>query len=148
MLIVNAVTMDWMQGMLKYFHKFPDCPDQCIYSSYFASALENGSGGSGMNNPFSVMPGLAGLMGMGGMGSGLNNSQITNMWGGMGGPRNMPPMGYNRGMMEQVTNFLSDSQNTKTPGTFQLGLAPSAPFSRAREQVLSLSLLLPHPYHP
>ena len=107
MLIVNAVTMDWMQGMLKYFHKFPDCPDQCIYSSYFASALENGSGGSGMNNPFSVMPGLAGLMGMGGMGSGLNNSQITNMWGGMGGPRNMPPMGYNRGMMEQVTNSLS-----------------------------------------
>ena len=47
------------------------------------------------------MPGLAGLMGMGGMSS-LNNSQITNMWGGMGGPRNMPPMGYNRGMMEQV----------------------------------------------
>ena len=57
-----------------------------------------------MNNPFSVMPGLAGLMGMGGMGS-LNNSQITNMWGGMGGPRNMPPMGYNRGMMEQVWNI-------------------------------------------
>ena len=69
------------------------------------SALENGSGGSGLNNPFSVMPGLAGLMGMGGMGS-LNTSQITNMWGGMGGPRNMPPMGFNRGMMEQV-NYLT-----------------------------------------
>ena len=51
------------------------------------------------------MPGLAGLMGMGGMGS-LNSSQITNMWGGMGGPRNMPPMGFNRGMMEQV-NYLT-----------------------------------------
>ena len=50
------------------------------------------------------MPGLAGLMGMGGMGS-LNNSQITNMWGGMGGPRNMPPMGFNRGMMEQVNRL-------------------------------------------
>ena len=54
------------------------------------------------------MPGLAGLMGMGGMGS-LNNSQITNMWGGMGGPRNMPPMGFNRGMMEQV-NYLTQSE--------------------------------------
>ena len=65
----------------------------------FISALENGSGGSTMNNPFSVMPGLAGLMGMGGMGGGLNNSQISNMWG---GNRNMPPMGFNRGMMDQV----------------------------------------------
>ena len=45
------------------------------------------------------MPGLAGLMGMGGMGGGLNNSQISNMWG---GNRNMPPMGFNRGMMDQV----------------------------------------------
>ena len=63
-----------------------------------------------MNNPFSVMPGLAGLMGMGGMGS-LNNSQITNMWGGMGGPRNMPPMGFNRGMMEQV-KYLTFNTNT------------------------------------
>ena len=34
------------------------------------SALENGSG---MNNPFNVMPGMAGTMG-----AGLNNSQISN----------------------------------------------------------------------
>ena len=93
------------------------------------------------------MPGLAGLMGMGGMGS-LNNSQITNMWGGMGGPRNMPPMGFNRGMMEQVTSLGSQSTNTITNSltvraTFQLGLTPSAPFNRAREQVLSSSLLNP-----
>lgn len=59
-----------------------------------------------MNNPFSVMPGLAGLMGMGGMGGGLNNSQISNMWGGMGANRNMPPMGFNRGMMDQVRSAL------------------------------------------
>ena len=105
------------------------------------SALENGSGSSGLNNPFSVMPGLAGLMGMGGMGC-LNNSQITNMWGGMGGPRNMPPMGFNRGMMEQVNCLTVSVKNTLTNSltvraTFQLGLSPPAPFNRAREQVLS-----------
>ena len=70
------------------------------------SALENGSGGSGMNNPFNVMPGMAALMGMGGMGAGLNNSQISNMWGGMASNRNMPPMGFNRGMMDQVRSAL------------------------------------------
>ena len=45
-------------------------------------------------------------MGMGGMGGGLNNSQISNMWGGMGANRNMPPMGFNRGMMDQVRSAL------------------------------------------
>ena len=66
--------------------------------------MENGSGGSGMNNPFAMMggmPGLAGLVGMGGGGlQGLNSGQISSMWGGMGGGRPLmprPAMG-----MEQV----------------------------------------------
>ena len=62
-----------------------------------------------MNNPFAMMggmPGLAGLMGMGGAmggGAGLNSSQLSSMWGGAAGPRGMAGMGFNRGMMDQVS---------------------------------------------
>ena len=63
-----------------------------------------------MNNPFALMggmPGLAGLMGMGGAmggaGAGLNTSQLSSMWGGAAGPRGMAGMGFNRGMMDQVS---------------------------------------------
>ena len=63
-----------------------------------------------MNNPFAMMggmPGLAGLMGMGGAmggaGAGLNTSQLSSMWGGAAGPRGMAGMGFNRGMMDQVS---------------------------------------------
>ena len=65
-----------------------------------------------MNNPFAMMggmPGLAGLMGMGGAmggGAGLNSSQLSSMWGGAAGPRGrggITSMGFNRGMMDQVS---------------------------------------------
>ena len=90
----------------KYFENLHFTIFFSIYSSI--TALENGSSGSGMNNPFAMMggmPGLAGLMGMGGGGPGLNSGQLSSMWGGMAGPRSMamPGMGgFNRGMMEQV----------------------------------------------
>ena len=67
-----------------------------------------------MNNPFAMMggmPGLAGLMGMGGAmggaGAGLNSSQLSSMWGGVAGPRGMGGMGFNRGMMDQVSSQIT-----------------------------------------
>ena len=42
------------------------------------------------------------IYGMGG-GAGLNSSQLSSMWGGAAGPRGMAGMGFNRGMMDQVS---------------------------------------------
>ena len=81
-----------------------------------------------MNNPFAMMggmPGLAGLMGMGGAmggGAGLNSSQLSSMWGGAAGPRGMggmASMGFNRGMMDQVSqsdeSMIASPHNNITP---------------------------------